>query len=72
MNKTLDLGDYFHLDNKARRIVNANMRKRSTLQSWRCPKCACTVQANAVEVLHRCAQNRNRMTGFELVSDLPM
>ena len=39
-------------------------------QTWQCPKCqACTVQAVALEVAHRCPSNRSQMTQFVVVND---
>ena len=67
----MDLGDYFHLDAEARRIVRAEQSKRRGRSLWRCPKCGELAEVVAVEVAHRCARNRNRLTYWEPVYNPP-
>lgn len=66
----MDLGDYFHLDAEARRIVRTEQAKRQKRQLWRCPKCAEEMETLASEVGHRCPENRNRMTYWEVVGEM--
>lgn len=63
----MDLGDYFHLNPRARSIVRAQSAKRRGLQLWRCPRCLEEVETRALDVAHRCTMNRNRMTSWEPV-----
>lgn len=59
MSSSVNIADYFHLDDTAVAIVNASRRGA---QLWRCPKCDAEVEALAEEVAHRCEANRNRLT----------
>ena len=63
----MDIGDYFHLDAEARRIVRAEQAKRQGRSLWRCPRCLEEAEVLASEVAHRCTLNRNRITPWEQI-----
>jgi len=66
----VDLGDYFHLDAEARRIVRTEQAKRLGRRLWQCPKCGEAMETLASEVGHRCPANRNRMTYWEPAGEM--
>jgi len=39
------------------------------MRVWQCPKCLDKTQAKALEVMHRCPMNRNRVTNYLLLEE---